>query len=69
MIILDTNVISEAAKANAHPAVESWLNNQLPGHLYGTAISLAEVLSGVESLPEGRRKSALRSDMLAIFEY
>jgi toxin FitB len=69
MIILDTNVISEAAKANAHPAVERWLNNQAPKSLYGTAISLAEVLSGVESLPEGRRKSALRSDMLAIFNH
>lgn len=51
-----------------HPTVEAWLNSQSSENLYGTAISLAEVLYGIESLPDGRRKTALRSDMLGIFD-
>jgi predicted nucleic acid-binding protein len=29
MIVLDTNVVSEAMKPEPHPAVRAWLNNQV----------------------------------------
>ena len=48
MIILDTNVISEAMKPEPHPAVRAWLNNQV-----------AELLFGIAALPTGKRKDML----------
>ncbi len=67
MIILDTNVISEAAKPGINRDVETWLNIQPVKMLYATAISLAEISLGIEKLPDGRRKNELRHDMEQIF--
>ncbi|CAN7252331.1 MULTISPECIES: type II toxin-antitoxin system VapC family toxin [Neorhizobium] len=67
MIILDTNVISEAAKLGINSDVETWLNIQPVNMLYATAISLAEISLGIEKLPDGRRKNELRHDMEQIF--
>ena len=63
MIILDTNVISEAMKPSANPLVTAWLNEQVAETLYLSSITLAELLYGIASLPTGRRKKAL-ADML-----
>ncbi len=43
MIILDTNVISEAFKLAPHPAVMKWLDAQEPETLFITAISLGKL--------------------------
>jgi toxin FitB len=59
MIVLDTNVVSEAMKSSAHPAVTAWLNAQVADTIYLSSISLAELLFGINSLPAGRRKDAL----------
>ena len=59
MIILDTNVVSEPLKPAPNPTVVAWLNAQDPRSLFITSISLAELLSGLESLPAGKRKQAL----------
>jgi len=59
MILLDTNVISEAMKAEADPAVRAWLDQQAAETLYISSITLAELLFGIGALPEGRRKIAL----------
>ena len=59
MIILDTNVVSEPMKPNAHPAVVAWLDQQVAETLYLTATSLAELLVGIEVLPVGKRKEGL----------
>ena len=67
MIIVDTNVISEAVRAGGHPGVEAWLNDRSGPGLHTTAISLAEMLFGIEKLPEGQRKDSLRSDVEAVF--
>jgi predicted nucleic acid-binding protein len=40
--------------------VVGWLDNQAAETLYLTAISLSELLTGVEILPAGKRKSSLR---------
>jgi predicted nucleic acid-binding protein len=59
MIVLDTNVVSEAMKPNPHPAVQAWLDEQAAETLYLSSVTLAELLFGIGSLPAGRRRSAL----------
>ena len=39
MIVLDTNVVSEAMKPEPHPAVRAWLNDQAAETLYLTSVS------------------------------
>jgi predicted nucleic acid-binding protein len=71
MIILDTNVISEAMKPESNPVVRRWLNEQPSESLYLTAVTLAELLFGIGVLPEGRRKKMLKEileGMLGLFE-
>jgi predicted nucleic acid-binding protein len=59
MIILDTNVVSEAMKPEPHPAVRAWLNDQTAETLFLSSVSLAELLFGIAALPQGRRKDML----------
>ena len=61
MIVLDTNVVSEAMKPEPHPAVRAWLNDQAAETLYLSSVSLAELLFGIAALPVGKRR-----DMLAL---
>ena len=63
MIILDTNVVSEPMRPAGSPAVLDWLDRQMAETLYLTATSLSELLTGVEILPEGRRKEAMAAMM------
>lgn len=63
MIVLDTNVVSEAMKPSANPAVSAWLNAQVAETLYLSSVTLAELLYGIGSLPAGRRKDALASTL------
>ncbi len=59
MILLDTNVVSEAMKPEPAPAVRLWLDQQIAETLYLSSVTLAEMLFGVAALPAGRRKQAL----------
>ncbi|PWF44669.1 type II toxin-antitoxin system VapC family toxin [Massilia glaciei] len=59
MIILDTNVVSEALKFDPNPAVRAWLNHQSAETLYLSSVALAELLFGVGALPTGRRQDLL----------
>lgn len=59
MIVLDTNVVSEAMKPEPHPAVRAWLNNQAAETLYLSSVTLAELLFGIAALPAGKRKDLL----------
>lgn len=59
MIVLDTNVVSEAMKPSSDPAVSAWLNGQVAETLYLSSITLAELLYGIGALPSGRRKDVL----------
>ena len=61
MILLDTNVISEAIKPEPHPSVVIWLNAQTAETLFLSSITVAELLFGIGALPAGKRK-----DMLAV---
>lgn len=59
MIVLDTNVISEAMKPDSDPAVRAWLNEQSAETLYLTTVTLAELMFGIAALPNGKRKEML----------
>lgn len=63
MIFLDTNVISEPLRARPVPAVQHWLDRQLVETLFVTAVSVSELLLGVATLPQGRRRDALDADV------
>ncbi|MFK0276710.1 type II toxin-antitoxin system VapC family toxin [Ensifer sp. NPDC090286] len=68
MIILDTNVVSEAMKPAPDLAVRTWLNDQVAETLYLSSVTLAELLFGIAALPEGRRKKALAETLDGLLE-
>jgi len=59
MIVLDTSVISEPMKPHGHPAARAWLDRQVAETLILTSTSLAELLLGIELLPNSKRKDGL----------
>lgn len=59
MIVLDTNVVSEALKPEPNAAVRTWLNDQAIETLYLSSVTLAEMLFGVGALPASQRKERL----------
>ena len=61
MILLDTNVISEPLKPNGEPRVMAWIDAQALETLYLSAITVAELRSGIAAMPEGKRKVALHA--------
>jgi predicted nucleic acid-binding protein len=68
LIILDTGVISEIQKKIPNEAVMAWLDAQDSTNLYLTAITAAELLFGVRSMPEGRRRDGLTAAITAILD-
>lgn len=67
MIVLDTNVLSEAVAPKPDAMVLRWLNRQPPDSVFTTTITRAEMLYGVRLLAEGRRRSLLEAAIMAIF--
>lgn len=59
MIVLDTNVVLEAMKPAPDPAVRAWLDRQVAETLFLSSVTVAELLFGVATLPEGRRRNLL----------
>jgi hypothetical protein len=59
MILLDTNVVSEAMKPEPDAAVRDWLDEQAAETLHLSSVTIAELTFGIGSLPEGRRKDRL----------
>ena len=57
MIVLDTNVVSEAMKPLPHPAVRAWLNNQAAETLYLSSVTVAELLFCIGALPVGKPRT------------
>jgi predicted nucleic acid-binding protein len=59
IIILDTNIVSEPMLPSPSATVLAWWSKQLPGSLFITTVTVAEVLYGIELLPHGKRRGAL----------
>ena len=68
MIILDTNVVSEAMKPEANPALQAWLNEQSAETLYLSSVTLAELSFGIAVLPNGKRKDMLNEVLGGLME-
>lgn len=71
MIVLDTNVVSEAMKPEPDPALRDWLDEQAAETLYISSVTVAELLFGIGTLPNGRRKQKFATTldgMLPLFE-
>jgi predicted nucleic acid-binding protein len=72
VILVDTNIISEAMRPQGDPAVVAWLDQQAIETLYLSTITLAELRFGIAALPAGRRRDALSRQLdqrvLPLFE-
>lgn len=64
MIVLDTNVVSELMKPDPDQRVRAWLRRRADDLLCLNAITVSEIVFGLERLPAGRR----RSDLLSRFD-
>jgi toxin FitB len=67
VIVLDTNVISEALRPAPDPAVLHWLGNQPRASLFTTTVTRGEVLYGIRVLSEGKRRRRLWDAARKIF--
>jgi predicted nucleic acid-binding protein len=67
MIILDTNAVSEVLKPRPSEIVLSWLSAQDRREVFVTTITQAEVLSGIESMPAGKRRVKLSAEIEKMF--
>ena len=68
LIILDTNVISEVFRSDPDQAVGVWLGRQQKNLVFTTAVTKAELLSGLAVMPDGKRKQALAEAMSIFFD-
>ena len=59
MIVIDTNVISEAMSSAANRAVIDWLDTRARDELYTTSVTAAELYAGAAILPDGKRRRRL----------
>lgn len=63
MIVLDTNVVSEAMKPEPDLAVREWLDEQAAETLYLSSVTVAELMFGIGVLLDGRRKQKLAATL------
>jgi hypothetical protein len=67
MIVLDTNVLSEALRPCPSDQVMNWLAAQERTQIFVTSITQAEIFYGLEVLPAGRRRTRLHSMIEKLF--
>ena len=68
MIVLDTNVVSDAMRPEPDATVIAWLNEQAAQTLYLSSVTLAELLFGIRALPAGKRKNMLDRALTELLE-
>ncbi len=66
MIILDTNVLSEAMRQTPNLAITQWLDAQAVESLCTTAVTIAELAAGIDVLPASKKRSALLDKFTAL---
>jgi predicted nucleic acid-binding protein len=67
VIVLDTNVLSEALRPIPDPRPMDWLGRQSSASLFVTTITQAEILYGIAALAPGRRRDDLQTAATAMF--
>lgn len=60
MFVIDTNIVSELMHLTPNKNVIVWFNAQEARDLFLPIISLAEIVYGINVLPEGNKKNQLR---------
>ena len=60
MILLDTNVISELMRTEPAQIVLDWFGDHDSGDLFISAVTEAELRTGVAILPDGQRRDRLQ---------
>ena len=68
MILLDTNVLSEAMKPEPYRPVLEWLDAQAADTLFIASVSIAELMFGIGALPKGKRKERLALALDGVIE-
>ena len=68
MIVLDTNILSELMRPMPNEQVLAWVDAQTVSELAITAITVAEILYGIERLANGKRKQNLHAQAIAMFK-
>jgi len=68
MIVIDTNVLSEALRPEPEPAVLDWIANQPRASLFTTTVTRGEILYGIRLLSEGKRRRGLWDAAMHIFD-
>jgi predicted nucleic acid-binding protein len=68
VILLDTNVVSEAMKPAPDEAVRAWLDEQTAETLHLSSITVAELMFGIGVLPDGKRKAKLLDALDGVME-
>ena len=68
MILLDTNVVSEAMKPAPDDAVRTWLDEQAAETLFLSSVTIAELMFGIGALPDGKRKERLTEALDGVME-
>ena len=68
MILLDTNVVSEAMKPAPDEAVRAWLDEQAAETLFLSSVTIAELMFGIGALPDGKRKDRLTEALDGVME-
>ena len=68
MILLDTNVVSELARARPNPIVARWFCDQSLPELYLAAPTQAEILYGLAIMPIGKRLDELTRHLGGLIE-
>ncbi len=63
--LVDTNIFSEPARPKPDAEVVAWLREHEP-ELYVSSITIGEIRRGIERLPDGKRKTQLRSWLIAL---
>lgn len=68
MILLDTNVISELMRAEPARIVLDWFGQHDAADLFISAVTEAELRTGVAILPEGQRRDRLQLALDAMID-
>ncbi len=67
MILLDTNVVSEAMTREPHARVREWLDSHA-AETFLSSITVAELLFGIGALPTGKRKDSLAAALEEVLD-
>ncbi len=66
--VLDTNVLSELMRDRPAAVVLDWFTQNTGSALHISAVTQAEILTGIALLPEGKRRTALATAADLMFE-